>query len=431
MKRFRQVYLPLMMAILVFPIDFNRAQEPGSSSPYVYRPSGIRLAVKDSSQNRWIDSAEKSARDEYSEALPAGFRTDSIQTYGPSTDSLLAREAFVRDSLIQHQHVLDSLRHLQSLLPVLLDASLKTWSDEIIFRTSGVQIIGDTILSPFEADKITFDFTAPYMPWKTRINMPPKLTFDSEGIRIVAMETPQFSYRYSYSGAGDIVLLHSKSAVLNRSSGSVYKTPVDSVYLDHQHRVVKIKHYVQYHSVVNTYQKGAALFTSLEWVKQLRYDSKNALVGYELTRFCERMRSSDPQKVCSQVVYEIALQGGEYRITRKNSPDNEFSDGVFTYTYQGENLSSVAFRNAQGTENRKTIVELNEAGNVSRYLYEKDGKINQTLLVNYQEISGGKLKVETISCMFEDDGISYYQKNNSTGKSRQRDKMTLEWSDWR
>jgi lipopolysaccharide export LptBFGC system permease protein LptF len=141
----------------------------------------------------------------------------------------------------------------------------------------------------------------------------------------------------------------------------------------------------------------------------------------------------DPKKVCAVINYDIVPQGNNFIITRTNQPANTFSDGVFTYEFKDRNtLSSVSFENKKKTESWKTIIEVNEDGNVSRYLYDKNGKIRQTLLVNYYpDDPRARHKVETITCTFEDDGISYYQQNNTTGKSRSRDRMTLEWTDWR
>ena len=95
-------------------------------------------------------------------------------------------------------------------------------------------------------------------------------------------------------------------------------------------------------------------------------------------------------------------------------------------------LKNVAFTNLKKTENWKTYIELNDEGNVSVYIYENQGAIRNSLMINYYlNDPDAKYNVETISCAFEDDGVSYYQKNNMTGKSRSRDKMTLEWSPWR
>jgi hypothetical protein len=129
--------------------------------------------------------------------------------------------------------------------------------------------------------------------------------------------------------------------------------------------------------------------------------------------------------------FKITKNGSQYIVVRNNTPENKYSDGTFIFEY-GNNytLKNVAFKNVNKTEDWKTFIEVNEEGNITRYVYKNNGKINRTLLIKYNNKPGAKYKVETISCMFEDDGISYKQINNTTKKMRTRDRLTLEWSDW-
>jgi hypothetical protein len=220
---------------------------------------------------------------------------------------------------------------------------------------------------------------------------------------------------------------------LSKRTGKLYKEPIDSVFFNRQGRVAKVKKYYQFYELVNNFQRGKKMFLHLAFVKQFEYNPYGEMTKYEVTKFCDRWQSQAPKKVCNIITYTITPGGNIYKIARKNNPPNEFSDGVFTYEFSsGNTLSAVSFRNFKETEDWKTIIEVNEAGNVSRYLYMNKNAVNKTLLVNYfLDDPNAKHKVETITCSFEDDGISYYQQNNTTGKSRVRDKMTLEWSEWR
>ena len=99
---------------------------------------------------------------------------------------------------------------------------------------------------------------------------------------------------------------------------------------------------------------------------------------------------------------------------------------------KNENLKSVSFQNLSNTENWQRTIELNKEGHVSCYIDKIQGVIRQSLCMMYHmNDPGAEYPVETITTVFEEDGISYFQKNNTTGLSRTRDRMTLEWSAWR
>jgi hypothetical protein len=86
--------------------------------------------------------------------------------------------------------------------------------------------------------------------------------------------------------------------------------------------------------------------------------------------------------------------------------------------------------NLAKTENWQRTIELNKDGNVSCYIDKSGDLILQSLCMIYHDPQA-KIPLETITTTFEKDGISYYQKNNTTGKSRTRDRMTLEWNPWK
>jgi hypothetical protein len=204
------------------------------------------------------------------------------------------------------------------------------------------------------------------------------------------------------------------------------------VFFDRLGRVSKIKQYIQFYQVTGNYKRGAPLFIHLSKVKQFEYTADNRMTKYRIISFCDRWSAQDENKVCNIVTYTLNIQGKTYILTLQNDPVNEYADGTFTYEFDNQyNLKSVSFNNTKNSENWKTYIELNEAGNVSRYVYQTKGVEHKTLLVNYYlDDPKAKHKVETITCIFEDDGVSYYQKNNTTGKSRVRDRLTGEWGPW-
>lgn len=238
------------------------------------------------------------------------------------------------------------------------------------------------------------------------------------------------SCTYSYSARNNILIINGKNSIVSKPGGKLYKVQIDSIFFDRSGNVIKIKRYYKYHQVVNQYHKGSFLFLHLTHVKQFEYGTANHLSKYQITNFCDRGRAQDAKKICNIMTYSISKQDNSYILKRSTNPVNKFADGKFTYEFDSRNtLKSVAFVNNTNSENWKTIVEVNEAGHVSRYVYQNKGAVHKTLLINYYP--RGKHKVETITCLFEDDGVSYYQVNNTTDKNRSRDKLTMEWSPWR
>lgn len=364
------------------------------------------------------------------------FIEDSIQARMQFLqDSILARETFVRDSIARRERILDSLNVFVYHLPRLLDASMKAYSDEIIYRTTDIHIVGDSTLSNYEIFKLTFDFSSPFTPWKSVMNLsdkPPRFEYEAASGRIKSIKSPKLDCQFIYGRNDRVLIIRTKSSIQSTRTGMLYKEPIDSVFFNAAGKVIKLKKYVQFYEANKNYQKGRKLFLHLEHIKQYEYNTRGQMTKFELTKFCDRKAAMDPKKVCAVISYDIMPQGNTYIITRINQPANTFSDGVFVYEFKDENtLSGVSFENKKKTERWKTIIEVNEDGNVSRYLYDKDGVIRQTLLVHYfLDDPRARHKVETITCTFEDDGISYYQQNNTTGRSRSRDRMTMEWTDW-
>ena len=351
-------------------------------------------------------------------------------------DSLAAREAFVRDSLQRRERAIDSLNFLKAALPVLLEASLRTVLDEIPISTIPPVITEDLSLTDFIYITLPFDFIRPFTPWKSRINLsdkPVSIVVDPGKKKITSIQTPVFHFSYNYDPRSKTLRIQGQGAIAGASSVKYFKLPVDTVFYDAKGRIMKIKKYHEFYQVKNNYQKGAFVYSQLAQVRQFEYNTLNAITSYQLTNFCDRSTAQQSVKVCNMITYQVISQGTLYKVVRRNDPANEYSDGEFTYEFGPDHtLISVSFINNKKTENWKTFIELNEKGDVASYIYENNGVIRNSLLINYYLNSpNARYKVETIGCSFEGDGVCYYQINNMTQKSRSRDKLTMEWGPWR
>jgi hypothetical protein len=208
--------------------------------------------------------------------------------------------------------------------------------------------------------------------------------------------------------------------------------PFDSVFYDTNGDVLKIKRYASVFQANDKYQKGNFLFDALLKVKQFTYNSAGEIITAEHINFSDRWNITDAEKVTTIQRYKVSHQQNNYIITRTGDPKNDYSDGTFIYEFDdAHQLKSAAFTNYKQTEKWKTSIETNTLGYVTRYIYDVNGHISSTLLINYfPDAKGKNYTFETITCTFESDGISYFQKNNTTGKSRIRDKFTGEWGPW-
>ncbi|MBN2274937.1 MAG: hypothetical protein JXK95_11430 [Bacteroidales bacterium] len=351
-------------------------------------------------------------------------------------DSLLAREQFIRDSIQRRQRMLDSLNFLKRELPVLLDAYLKTIREDIIVHNNTVSIIGDSVLSDYSYVYLLFNLTQPYTPWKVRYKLTDnsvKIFTDKARQKIVSVQASFMNCTFSYGNPKDVMVIHELSRIQRDKWGQFYITPFDSVFFDHYKRVYKIKRYLQLYAVTSSNQRGEALFINLSQVKQYEYGPDNRLTLYQVVNFCDRWKAYEASKVCNIITHKLSKQGHTYLLTRRNDPANTYSDGTFTFEFDGDqNLRSVSFHNLSNTENWQRIVELNAEGNVNCYIDKTKDIVRQSLCMIYNHKNpAAKHKVETVTTIFEEDGISYYQKNNTTGLSRVRDRLTLEWGPWR
>jgi len=249
----------------------------------------------------------------------------------------------------------------------------------------------------------------------------------------VSVQSPFMKCSFTYGNNPDVLVIHEPDVIQNNWAGHFYKTPFDSVFFDRYNRVVKIKRYIRFYGVVYANKRGAPLFLNVSQVKQFEYGPDNRIIRYQVIKFCDRWKAYEANKVCSVITYGFAELQNTFLMTRTNDPANSYSDGTFEFAFDGsDNLQRVSFHNLAKTENREKIIELNNAGNVHCYLDKINNIIRKSLCMIYHvQEPNAKFPVETVTTTFEDNGISYFQKNNSTGLSRARDRMTLEWSPWR
>jgi len=357
---------------------------------------------------------------------------DSIESRAQFVrDSLIAREQFVKDSIQHRQRIMDSLTYLQKELPALLEAYFRSVKEDIILRVGKITIVGDSVLSDYEYLMLPFSTTQPYTPWRASLALTDKSVkfyIDKKTKRISSIQAPFMRCSFAYGDHDNLLVINDRSIVQNHYSDKFYKTPVDSVFFDRNKRVIKIKRYIQFYSVINNNQQGAPLFLYLSQVLQYEYGPDNQLTQYKIVKFCERWKVYEPAKVCSILTYTFIKQDNTYLLTRRNDPANSYSDGTYAFVFDGdENLKSISFKNMAKTEGWERTIELNKDGNVNCYFDKTNDIIHQSQCMIYHDKEpNAKYPVETITTTFEKNGISYYQKNNNTGKSRTRDKMTLE-----
>jgi len=354
----------------------------------------------------------------------------------PSDSALIiAREKFVKDSLYHRKLMLDSLVFLKQELPKIIEASIKSINEEIILFSDHVNIIGDSTLSNFTYRILSQKLGEPYAPWRSTIILSGnsfKIKIDTINKKITSVRSPEINYSFNYNLREKVVRMDGPSTILKKSTGNYYKFPIDSAFFDREGRVKKLKKYVQYFESTSNYKKGALLYVDLTQIKEFEYFPDGVLSSFRLVNYCDRWGGININGVCNTVSYSITRQGAKYTVLRKNEPANTYTDGTFVFEFDGNyDMKSMEFICADKNLNKKCIIEVNKDGNVSRYLFEKDGKISKTMQVNYDNSPNAKYKFETIECFFEEDGISYYQKNNTTGKSRTRDKLTMVWSAWK
>ncbi len=433
-KNFRQSLLAFLLLSMGAPVIYAQQTTDTLRGRNLYNPH--RTGARESVSVPVAAAGQNLQPDDSLQLLQQQFIRDSLLTREQFIrDSLLARQQFVRDSILRRQRMLDSVSYLKKELPLLLDAYLKTVREEFIIHEKMISIVGDSALSDYSYVFLLFNLTQPYTPWKVSHSLTGghiQITVDKNRQKITAVQAPFMNCSFGYGNRDDILVINELGIIQQDRSGQFYKTPFDSVFFDRRHKVVKIKRYIQYYSVAGNNRQGAPLFLNLSQVKQYEYGPDNQVIRYQVVNFCDRYKAYEASKVCNIVNYELSRQGNICLLTRRNDPANEYSDGTFTFEFDPQySLKSLSFKNLTNTENWQRLVELNAEGNVNCYIDKKGDMVNQSLCMIYHKEPGAKYPVETITTIFEKDGISYFQRNNTTGMSRVRDRMTLEWGAWR
>lgn len=364
----------------------------------------------------------------------ANVFVDSVAFRNAQAQGIIAREQYVKDSIRQRQSRLDSLRFLQKELPVLFNAYFRTMQDGIILQADRIEIIGDSVLSDYVYTELPFNTLDPYRPWQTRFVLADKsikIRIDKQLSQIEAISAP--FVKASFQLKNNVLVITERSRVQSHYSEKFYVEPVDSVFFDTYKRVVGIKKYARMFTVVNSNQRGQPLFVNFLQELKYVYEQHGQILQYQIVKYCERWKTYDPRKVCSTITFSFTKTGNNYTLSRRNLPANSYADGTYSYTFdENNNLKSISFQNIANTENWQRDIELNKEGNVSCYFDKVKGVIRQSLCMIYHlNDPGAKNTVETITTTFEDNGISYYQKNNTTEQSRTRNRMTLEWGPWK
>lgn len=401
--------------ILIVNVLALSAQQTESAAKHIYRPNHaldtIKTIVPDSSVQ--IPAADSLAR---------------------AADSL-ARAMFVRDSIERRQRMLDSVVFLKSQLQRMMEAYFSAIKEEIIPEFFPIPIIGDSTLGNFSYTLLPFGVRDPYTPWRGHVVLSGKAvryTVDQKQKRIVGIKAPQVSGTFSWIKNGRALVIEEAAVIQKNLYGNFFKKPVDTVFFDAENRIIAVKKYVVFHALGNGNTCGALLFTNRTQLKNYEYGTGGKLTQYKLMRYCDRWKVYEANKLCSTITYSLTHSEGTCQVSRKNEPSNVYSDGTFTFVFDKPgNLKCISFQNTAKTENWTRDIELNKDGFVNCYMDKANNVIVQSLCWIYHKEANAKYPVEEILTTFEKDGISYIQKNNTTGKVRTRDRMTLEWSPWR
>jgi hypothetical protein len=408
------------LVVVLFLISFFKLDAQESSDTvkkYLYRPHNNTIVQKQVPDT--LNSIHNLAQD-----------SSSV-----NQDSLIARQQFIRDSILRQKKIVDSLNNIKNNLPKLLEAGIWMQAEQLIVNYNSIDLIGDSSLSNYSYTILPLSFNLPYTPWNISIPLNSKtIVVDNNDsrYRIAQIKTSKLNWSFSYTKNPNILVVNEQSIVVTKNGKNFYKIPFDSIFFAPNGKIAKIKRYAHLHQSNASYQKGNYLFTYLYEIKQFGYSSDLSLTYFEVDNFCERWSLTDASKVCNIARYSISKQNNTFTIVKQNDPANDYADGNFLYEFDNaNNLKVVSFKNKKNTDSWKTTIELNDKGYVYRYIYEVNGKTNNTLLFNYfLNDPKAKCKYEAISCTFEDDGISYFQKNLTTGKSRIRDHFTAEWGAW-
>ncbi len=347
----------------------------------------------------------------------------------------LARQKFIADSLHKRKLIKDSVVFLQKELPKLLEAAARAESEAIVISYENVNIIGDSALDNFSYRILTRNISGPYTPWLKKVVLSAKnikIEIDTTSKSITKFSKSKKHYKFSYSDDKKVVAINKRGSIISKKGKNYYKLPIDSVFFDENNKITMIKTYIHYFNATKNYRKSDFLYFDIDKIKKFKYFTDGVLSYYEIIKYCSRWDGGAENKQCHIVTNNIIREGNKFTVKEHNKPENKFSDGTFIYEFDDSlNLKSMEFKGADKHISKMCFVELNKEGNVSRYLFKKDGFINRTLMINYNDNPNADYKYEIITCYYEKDRVCYFQKNNRTGQSRRRDRLTLKWSKWK
>lgn len=434
------------LVLLSTGIDAQNQNNDTTRSKYLYRPERNAYTNTQDTVHEF-DSTQKTTVNQDSGSEQQEIINDSIRKRLDFMhdsvlareifirDSIIARENFVRDSIMERNRKIDSLTVLKYQIERLFKATLWATSEPIIIDAGTIQITDNLQLTDYKYTLLPYSLNKPYTPWSTIIPLTNKnleIHYGNSGKQITGLKTNLFNCSYTNTSDGKILEINHQQIITINNGIRYFKEPVDSVFYDRTGKILRIKRYGIFYSTNTTYQRGSYQFTHLEQVKQFEYNSSGIVSGVNVVDFCEDFTKDQINKVCKIIAYSISKNGDNYLLTRKNDPQNQYSDGTYTFEFDDELiLKSVSFINQAKTEDWKTFITLNDKGNVKRYATMKKGRIVNALSIVYNtDNPQAKYPVETISISYSDDGADMYEMNNTTGKQRSRDPMTLEWGPW-
>lgn len=398
------MYYKIVYSILIgFFLKLIPLSAQIDNNKYLFRPS----LISDTSKSIYNDSTKT-----------------ELQTHKDS----LKREQIRIDSIKRITKIKDSINLLKNKLQFILECYFKANHENIPISNVTILTSADTAILKAEYFLLPFNLNQPYKPWKYELNLLSnnfKVTYD-DAYQIIRINSNAINIDIGYHK--NIVVIKDIHSILNNKYGNYYKVPVDSIFLDNNKKIIRIKRYAHFYKLIKNSEKGDYLFTNTTYVKQFFYNQANNISKIQVVNFSDRWYNHENQKITSIINYEIVKNNNTYILSRKSDPENNYADGKYTYEFdQSMNLVKVDYTNEHTSESWHKEIELNKEGFVHCYYDYIKNKLKQSLCILYNY---SKNAYETITTIFEDDGISYFQRNNTTGKIRRRNRLTLEWGPW-
>jgi len=340
----------------------------------------------------------------------------------------LSKIQYIADSTIRINKIKDSINILKTQLAFILECYFKTNNENIPISKVYIQTQGDTILHKAGYYVLPFNLDQPYKPWIYEINLindDLKVFYNDEN-QIVKITSKTININIEWHN--NFLLIKNIHSILQNKYGNYYKIPIDSIFFDNNKNIIKIKKCVSFYNLINNLQKGNFLFTNTILIKQYFYQKDDIIYKLQIVNFSNRWYTYENQKVTSIIEYDIIKNNNIYTLTQKTDPVNNYADGKYIFEFDNlMNLKYINYYNNYTSEICRKEIELNKEGYVHCYYDYINEKLKQSLCIIYNYT---KNSYETITTIFENDGISYYQRNNTTGKVRHRNRLTLEWGQW-